>query len=159
MGSRAKSVVRATLLAITMLVPMERVLAHPLHTSLTQVSFDASRRNVSISIRAFADDLTRAATRSGLTPSAYATQKFKMTNSRGVALALTSCGTKRVGDLVWLCFTGRVESNPDDLKVSSAILFETYKDQINVVTIVGVKGARNFLFTPGDLPKTLAGSH
>jgi hypothetical protein len=158
MGCREKSMVKALMLAIAMLAPAGKVLAHPLHTSLTQISFDASRRNVSVSIRAFTDDLSMAAQASGLSPADYAARAFRLTNSRGVAIRLSPCGEKRVGDLVWLCFKGSVGSHPDDLRVSSTMLFEKYKDQINVVTVIGAKGARNFLFTPGDSPKQLTAS-
>ena len=150
--------VKAVILAIAMLAPFGKIFAHPLHTSLTQVSFDASRRNVSVSIRAFADDLSMAAKASGLSPADYAARAFRLTNSRGVAIRLSRCGEKRVGDLVWLCFRGSVGSHQDDLRVSSTILFEKYKDQVNVVTVMGARGARNFLFTPGDSPRQLIAS-
>ena len=148
--------VRTILLAMAILAPVERALAHPLHTSLTQVSFDTSSRSVSVSIRAFADDLSSAARASGLSAAGYGARAFRLTDARGIAIRLTSCGAKRVGDLVWLCFKGRLDSNPDDLRVSSAILFESFKDQINVVTVTGSRGSRNLLFTPGDSPKRLA---
>jgi hypothetical protein len=151
-------VVKAILLAFAVLAPLHRVVAHPLHTSLTQISFDPSRRNVSISIRAFADDLSMAAKASGLSAADYAARSFTLTDSRGAAVRLIACGEKRVGDLVWLCFSGRVATDPDNLRVASTILFESYKDQINVVTVVAPRGPRNFLFTPGDPPRRLAAS-
>ena len=146
------------ILAIGLLAPFEGILAHPLHTSMTQISFDAARRNVNVSIRAFADDLSTAAKASRSSLAGYAARTFKLTDSRGVAVRLTPCGEKRVGDLVWLCFSGRLDTNADDLRVSSAILFDTYKDQVNVVMLMASKGARNFLFTPGDSPKKLIAS-
>ena len=149
---------RAIVLAVATLVSAGTASAHPLHTSLTQIVFDSSRRNITISIRAFVDDMSAAAVTSRLSLSDYAARSFKLADSRGAAVRLTSCGEKRVGDLVWLCYKARIDSNADDLVVSSTILFEKYKDQINVVTAVVGGTSRNLLFSSGDRPRRLIAS-
>ena len=149
---------RLIVLAIAALAPATTAAAHPLHTSLTQIVFDGSHKNVTISIRAFVDDVSAAASASGLTISDYATRSLKLTDSHRAPLRLTSCGEKRVGELVWLCYKAPVHSRPEDLLVSSTLLFEKYTDQINVVTAVLNTRSRNLLFSRGDGPKRLIAS-
>lgn len=142
--------------------------AHPLHTSLAEITHDPRTGTLIVSLRVFTDDFTkaanayqqhlvsrnpRAAVRSALVN--YALSSFTIADESGKPVVLESCGGKRVGDLMWLCFRAHIASSPRSLRVSSRILFDLYKDQINVVQ--ATLGARksNALFTPGDVEKQL----
>ena len=165
---RVRTVALAVIGASLMLGAPSVGRAHPLHTSLAEISYDAKTQRIVVSLRVFVDDFTkasdayqrqlvsrnqRARVQSPLV--SYALETFSIADAAGRQLPLESCGGKRVGDLMWLCFSARVASPPKSLKVSSRILFEMYKDQINVVQATLGSRKSNALFTPGDGPKQL----
>ncbi len=142
--------------------------AHPLHTSFAEIAHEPKTGSLMISLRVFVDDFTnaskayqqrlisrhpRAAAQSPLVT--YALASFTVADDGGRPIALESCGGKRVGDLMWLCFRARVAAEPKSLRVSSRILFDLYKDQINVVQTTLGRRKSNALFTPGDGVKLL----
>lgn len=135
--------------------------AHPLHTSFAEITYDASSRAVVISLRVFADDLAKASSAYRVRLSSkgdrvisphivYAAASFRIADDAGRPLTLDSCGEKQVGDLMWLCFRAQVAARPKSLLVSSRILFDVYKDQINVVQATLGNRKSSSLFTLGD---------
>ena len=148
-------------------VASERAEAHPLHTSLAQLAYDPKTGAVQLSLRVFVDDFTRASIafqqkHGAVRPASagpaqspligYAVASFVVTDARGRRVAFTSCGGKRVGDLMWLCFKGQ-SSGP--LRVVSEVLFDTYRDQINIVQASSAGKTTNLLFTPGESAKAI----
>jgi hypothetical protein len=138
--------------------------AHPLHTSLAELSFNEQNAIVDVSIRVFADDFVaaanewsrRAGDRSTGSPLVgYALANFSLVDRSGRRIAMTSCGGKRVGDLMWLCFRGRMSSTPSGSSVSNNILFDKYRDQINIVQATYQGRKTNLLFTGGEGAKRL----
>jgi len=166
---------RGVALAVTLLISpaflrSETASAHPLHTSLAELQYDPRSGAVQLSLRVFVDDFTRvsiafqqkqnAARPVSAGPAqspliGYAISSFVLTDVRSHRVALTSCGGKRVGDLMWLCFRGQVTGG-GALRVLSQVLFDTFKDQINIVqaTVGGRKS--NLLFTPGETAKPIS---
>lgn len=147
----------------------ERAEAHPLHTSLAELTYDAKTGAVGLSLRVFVDDFTRASiafeqARKGVRPVsagpaqsplvAYSLASFALTDSKGHRVGFSSCGGKRVGDLMWLCFRGQAAPG-GALRVVSQVLFDNFKDQINIVQAVSGDRRVNLLFTPGEAPKKL----
>ncbi len=135
--------------------------AHPLHTSLAELSYDERSGMLEVSLRVFVDDFTEASLEWGKTARVtgrrtmvgYALEMFTVTVA-GQPVVFGSCGGKHVGDLMWLCFRSRVAPPaPGSIAVSSRILFGKYKDQINVVQAAMGGTKTNLLFTPGDGPK------
>lgn len=137
--------------------------AHPLHTSFAEITHDPRSGALVISLRVFVDDFTKAsnahqqrlisrnprsARQSPLI--SYAIASFTVADEAGRPLVLESCGGKRAGELMWLCFKARVVSPPKSIRVSNRILFDTFKDQINVVQATLGQRKANALFTPGD---------
>lgn len=96
---------------------------------------------------------SRKATESPLI--SYALANFHIADESGSALVLESCGGNRVGDLLLLCFKIRMTSPPRTLRVSNTILFDHFKDQVNVVQASFGKRTADALFTPGDGMKQL----
>ena len=119
---------------------------HPLHTSLAELSI--SHNTISVSLRLFADDLKAV---SSSRPFDYASATLVIRDSHGKAVKLTPCGQKQVGDLVWLCLKG----SGDAATVESTVMFDRYRDQINVVQASFNGQTRNMLFTPGDRAKRI----
>ena len=147
-------VTRMLLVALTIATPAIAS-AHPLHTSLAKISIDGSGRNVSVSIRVFADDFELAAAASRLSTTEYARRAVSVTDSHGSVVGLEPCGVVRKVDLLWICLKGRAASNAGRGTVTSTILFERFGDQINVVTTELEGKSRKFLFTPGSKPRRI----
>lgn len=155
--------VKRVFLAAMILFIATPAFAHPLHTSLAQLSIDAGSHTVAVSLRVFVDDFTAASSEwrarhpkpsSGPATSPlldYARAVFVLRDDQGNQMGLTSCGATRVGDLMWLCFhvTGDVAT------VESRVLFDKYGDQINIVQTRSSGRTTNLLFTPGDRAKSL----
>lgn len=138
--------------------------SHPLHTSLAELSFDPRSGVVSLSLRVFVDDFTAASnewSRRTKGPSGnaalvgYSVATFLLYDATDKRVAMISCGGKRVGDLMWLCFRGRMSSALKGATVSSNILFEKYRDQINIVQASSGQTKTSLLFTPGTQPRKL----
>lgn len=152
------------ILASPLVMSREVAEAHPLHTSLAELSFDPRSGVVSLSLRVFVDDFTAASnewSRQSRGPSGnaalagYSLAMFLLNDASGHRISMTPCGGKRVGDLMWLCFHGRMTSQLKGTTVSSNILFEKYRDQINIVQASYEGRKANLLFTPGDGPKKI----
>ena len=160
----------AMLVASPVFFPGETAEAHPLHTSLAELIVDPRTGVVQLSLRVFVDDFTKASIafqqkQSGARPVSsapaqspligYAVASVVMTDSRGKRVAFTSCGGKRVGDLMWLCFRGQM-ATPGAFRVASQVLFDTYRDQINIVQATFGAKKSNLLFTPGEGAKPVS---
>ena len=137
--------------------------AHPLHTSLAEIVYDPAAKEIRISIRVFIDDLTKASTayaRSRKTSPQtmfvdYARSAFIVADRGGHPIALASCGSKPVGDLMWLCLRAPAPAGLGGMQVTHRVLFDLYSDQINIVQ-ASYSGKRiSLLFTRGDGLKRL----
>jgi hypothetical protein len=141
--------------------------AHPLHTSIAQIRHDTKSGILVVSLRVFADDFGKAARdyQKSLSSSdkrrtlpasgVYALSSFRIADDRGRLVPLETCGEKKVGDLLWLCFKSRPLPLSSSLFVSNRILFEMYSDQINVVQADTGSKQTNRLFTAGTGFKAL----
>jgi hypothetical protein len=146
--------------------------AHPLHTTLVQLTYDERAHVLEGSIRVFAGDFAAAvakravakravAKRAGAkTPDddrvtdaaafAYVTSTFRFVDATGRAVPLAWCGSRRAGDVLWLCVRVPSAAPPGALRLSDQMLCELFDDQINIVqTVAGDKRA-SMLFTKGD---------
>ena len=147
----------------------ERAEAHPLHTSLAELTYDPKTGAVQLSLRVFVDDFTRAAVafqkkQNAARPESataaqspligYSLASFVLTDSQGQRVSFVSCGGKRVGDLMWLCFHGQAAAG-GRLRVLSQVLFDNFKDQINIVQASTGDRHANLLFTPGESAKSI----
>ena len=140
--------------------------AHPLHTSLAEMVYDPAAKEIRISIRVFVDDLTKASTAYAaahsttrvsslpLIPDAaiieYARASFIVADRGGHPLALSSCGNKPVGDLMWVCLRASAPGGPVGFRVTHKVLFDLYEDQINIVQAAYSGKRISLLFTRGD---------
>ena len=138
--------------------------AHPLHTTLTRVTLEPSRRSVQFMVRAFADDYLTAVSRGqrsvtrpaidGPEALAYARSAFTATFD-GKPLLLRSCGTRPAGEVVWVCLEADAPKDASRLAVRSQFLCELFSDQINIVQSAITSTPRSILFTRGDRAKPL----
>jgi hypothetical protein len=137
--------------------------AHPLHTSLAEITYDATHKQLQISLRVFVDDLTKASeaytrSRPGTKEwrfDVYARSAFLVADRAGRQVPLQSCGGKLVSDLMWLCYRAAAPAGFSGFKVSHRILFDLYTDQINIVQANNNGKKQSLLFTHGDGLKRL----
>src|SRR2546422_7164099 len=90
--------------------------AHPLHTTLTQLTYRDADRSVEVMVRGFADDF-RAALGEDVTDSAasaYVRSGVTIADRTGRPLPAAWCGLKRTGDVLWLCL--RSEEHTSELQ-------------------------------------------
>jgi hypothetical protein len=137
--------------------------AHPLHSTITELVVDPARGTVRVTVRVFVDDLRAAVTRAARSqplPTGgqawdaailpYMSGTFAIRDASGRAVRLHPCGTRRTGDLMWLCLEGDVGPDAEGLQVRNSILCELYEDQVNVVQGVVGRARRSLLFVRGD---------
>jgi hypothetical protein len=153
-----------TLCAIASL-PRE-VQAHPLHTTLVQLTCDQRSQLLTGSIRVFAGDFAAAVAKhvgakapdddrvTDAAAFAYVSSTFRLTNAAGRPVALQWCGSRRVGDLLWLCVRAAASALPGTLELSDQMLCELFDDQINIVQSVFGEKHTSALFTKGDGAKS-----
>ena len=158
---------RALCVALAAVVIARPLEAHPLHTSLADITYDAGAKEIRVSVRVFIDDFTKASTafaaaraaaaRAAKAPVSsespllmYARASFMIADRGGRVLSLASCGGKRVGDLMWICFHSSAPAGLSGFRVASRILFDLYADQINIVQATYGGRKTSLLFTRGD---------
>ncbi len=135
--------------------------SHPLHTTLTDISIDASG-TMQLTIRAFADDfatvVARHAARSRPADyrlpdadiAAYVSSAIQVRDAAGHAAPMIWGGQRRAGDVIWV--TMRVPSVRDlrAVQVASSLLGELFEDQVNIVQTQLAGRRHSVLFTASD---------
>jgi hypothetical protein len=141
--------------------------AHPLHTTLVQLTYDARGRVLEGTIRVFAGDFAAAVAKRGgvATPNddrvtdaaafAYVSRTFRLSDATGHDVPLAWCGSRRANDLLWLCVRAANASAPEVLKLSDQMLCELFDDQINIVQSAAGEKHASMLFTKGDGAKNV----
>lgn len=148
--------------AMALLSPARPLVAHPLHTTITELTEDRTRGTVRAVVRLFADDFgtivarrSRGAPLSDATAFAYVSSTFSFTDRTGRILSMQSCGTRRTSDLVWVCVEARSPAGLAPLSVRNAVMCDLFDDQVNVVQGTVGRARRSLLFTKGDRAKPL----
>ena len=159
MASRLAFLIAA---AMTLLSPTRPLMAHPLHTTITEVTEDRARGTVRAVVRVFADDFgtivarrTRGAPLSDANAFAYVSSTFSFVDRTGRMLAVQPCGVRRTSDLVWVCVEARSPAGLAPLSVRNATMCDLFDDQVNVVQASVGGTRRSLLFTKGDRAKPL----
>ena len=167
-GRHLRAWARGTVLALgILLVPAVRAaVAHPLHTTLTQLSYDASARVLNVSVRVFADDFSAAVMRRAneggvvvIPPDSammrYVSGRFVLQGAGGGAIPLRWCGMRRDGEALFLCLRATAQPSPAGARMRNALLSEMFADQVNIVQASYGGTRRTLLFTPRDGMKAL----
>lgn len=128
--------------------------AHPLHSSLTTVVWRPETHTIELAVRVFTQDLQDVLTHRTGTACDYARAVLTLRDAAGAALSAVNCTTAREGDVTWIRLSAPAAS-PRGLRLTNAVLFDTFPDQINIVQASLDGRARTVLFTHGDGPKAL----
>ena len=140
--------------------------AHPLHTSLAELSYDAGTRVLHVSLRVFADDFAAAVARGtgaravgALPPDSamyrYVAARFAVAAPGGSPVALRWCGVRRSGEVLLVCLRATAVGGLAGARVRSALLTEVFTDQVNLVRASYGGRRQMLLFTPRDGVKGL----
>jgi hypothetical protein len=132
--------------------------AHPLHTSVTELTYDAASRAVTVSVRLFADDFGMALRARGATPSLqgssldaiardYFAAAVALVRADGAPIALAWCGIREESGLIWLCARAAGVASFSGLRLRNALMFDRFPDQISIVRAVGSRGVQTLLLT------------
>jgi hypothetical protein len=133
---------------------------HPMHTAITEITYEAARRTAAIRIRAFADDFAAALVldpRAGAdsTMSRYVRGTLALVDRTGRPLRLVWIGAEQVGDVLLLHLEVRAPAGLAKARILSAILAERFEDQVNIVRASYDGRTTTLLFTRGEPAKTL----
>ena len=143
--------------------------AHPIHTTLTVVTFSADGRTLTINVRAFADDFSASVARyagrmaprdSSVVESEvtrYVRALFSVSAQDGSALVLEPCGITRSRELYWLCYRVSFPAGVRGARIRNQMLTELHQDQVNIVQLEDGAARKSYLFTKGSEPSTLPG--
>jgi hypothetical protein len=166
MGVGAFAVVTRRLVALSLAVAglawfAQDANAHPLHTTLTEVSLTASGE-VEIRLRAFVDDFSAAVAGMRESPrppfaapgdsatARYLAGRLTLTDASGRATRLLTTGVRREGDVVWVTLRAPGLRSLADARLTNSVLFERYDDQVNIVQTSAGARRRTLLFTKRD---------
>lgn len=158
----ARSIAAAMLAATIVTVSARDADAHPLHTTLTEITVDAAHHTLRATVRLFADDLTAALVQHPSLPgsdlkdraTAYVIGNLIL-SSGGRSIAMQSCGVRHSGDLLWVCLETRISGEPVQLRARNPLLLEAFRDQVNIIQIGDGPTRRSVLFLKGDGDKPL----
>ncbi len=140
--------------------------AHPMHTSLAQITYSSSTNAAVISIRVFADDFAAQVTgtriKSGAVPippeadiQRYIAARFALIAPSGSSVAMSWCGARITADAFLLCFKVPMLTEPATFRIRNTLMTELFEDQVNIVQVIEGKARRTIIFTRGDAVKPL----
>lgn len=145
------------------LVGSSQLQAHPIHTTMTEVTITRAGRghSVELRIRAFVDDFSAAvavaAGRAAPGDSSFAvTEAFAYLRSAvrvydgATAVPLEWCGARREREVVWLCLRSAFPTRGSSLALSQGMHHTLYRDQVNVVRVMEGRRSRSLLFSGSD---------
>jgi hypothetical protein len=164
--ARSRLALALSMCLVALGVSARQAEAHPLHTTLVQLTYDERGHALEGSIRVFAGDFAAAvAKRKGAaTPDddrvsdaealAYVSNTFRVADAAGRAVPLTWCGSRRAGDVLWLCVRASNVAPPNALMIWDQMLCDLFDDQINIVQAATGEKHTSMLFTKGDGAKS-----
>lgn len=135
--------------------------AHPLHTTITELTLDGAAGKVRAVIRIFADDFEAAVAgpRRGPTDAAarqaYLSSRFVLRTADGRRVPLRWRATRVTDGLLWIELEGEARSSVRGGTVLSSVASDLFADQVNIVKARYAGRERTLLFTRGAGPKKL----
>jgi hypothetical protein len=139
---------------------------HPIHSTLTEISFDASKRVATVRVRAFADDFGTASTRWGHAhPRAaastdsvgydYLVHALSLESAPSEFVAFEQCGIERTGAVIWFCLRAKLDRGLKGVRVADRVLNDLFNDEINIVQVDDAGHRTSAIFTRNDVAKVL----
>ena len=158
---------------VSMLTP--QLLAHPIHRSIAEATYNRTTETLEVALRVFADDFedalgAHAKTKISLekTPAAqldaiirdYLSARFAIKTAAGRPASLRWVGRelKDAENEVWLYFEAPLPGGVDGARVHHALLSEHFRDQLNSVLVRDGDRKVTLVFLPthGEKPVRFA---
>jgi hypothetical protein len=127
-------------------------MAHPLHSSSASLN-DAGGGRITLSVRIFSDDLAAVAPGGDSAVAAYVRQHVRIIARNGGAVVLEITSIAIDGDLTRITARGTVAGGLAGLRVQQAVLWERYRDQVNLVRASIGGRSVTMVFAHGDPPR------
>lgn len=129
--------------------------AHPLHTSVTELTHEPASGIVFVTVRVFADDFKAAAGAGDSAAAAYLRTHLALTDRGGRPIPLRWERGEPAGDALLLRLRGLAPAGLAGWRVRHSVLCERFEDQVNLVRVRYERRSVSLLFTPGDGAKAL----
>lgn len=143
--------------------------AHPYHTSIAEIRYNAKTQSLEIAIKVFADDLEKTLSDSAKKPfvinqtpaiqaqiAAYLKKVLALETSGKQVLPLKYLGSEAEKDTYWLY--AEIPVKPEQLKQAQLrhqLLLDAFEDQMNIVNFEINGQKRTLLFKQDDYRKPL----
>jgi len=145
--------VRGRLAAACFALPL--VGAHPMHTSVTELTHEPATRSVAVTVRVFADDFTAAAGAGDSAAAGYLRPRLTLADGAGRPIALRWERLETAGDALLLRLRADAPTGLAGVRVRHTLLCERFDDQVNIVRAIYAGRRATLLFTSGDEAKAL----
>ena len=130
-------------------------IAHPLHTSVTELTVAEGGQNVAVAIRVFADDFAAEVSAGDSAAAGYVRERLLLTDRRGHRLALRWEGLESRGDALVLRLSALAPGGLAGGRAQNTILCNRFDDQVNLVRVISGSRVATLLFTRGSGPQAL----
>jgi hypothetical protein len=136
---------------------------HPYYVSVTELEWNASGKEVQISCKLFTDDFEEALkqvskavdlnkgdrVKNQLLIEAYLKQHFVLSiNGKQVALAIA--GYENDQEATWVYLQGPFSAEPTEMDIANSLLYETKKEQVNIVHLKAGEHRKSFRLVNPD---------
>ena len=145
------------------LLPLVLAGLHPLHTTFTELVQESGGPTVTVTVRAFSDDLHHAV--HGVEASTqlpedsllshYVQAHLILRSPAGAVFPLRWMGRRETGDLTWITLEAPVSPGLSGARLLNTMHLELFRDQVNIVQVRFAGRSESMLFTGGDGEKAI----
>ena len=136
---------------------------HAYHNTLTELRYNAAKKQVELSIKVFTDDFEKALSQGQPAPvnlgdpgprprvlaNAYLQRTLQLSTAAGAPLPLLLLGLQAEGDGYWLYCKVPLPAPLPAVRLRQAMLLEVFGDQMNIVNIEAGAKKQSALFRAG----------
>ncbi|GAA4362432.1 hypothetical protein GCM10023185_30390 [Hymenobacter saemangeumensis] len=136
---------------------------HAYHATLTELRYNAEKKQLELAIKVFTDDFEKALSRGQATPvtlgeagprpfvltSAYLQRTLQLKTLAGAPLPLQYLGMQAEKDGYWLYCKVAVPAPLSGLQLRNTLLLELFGDEVNIVNIEAGSKKQSALFRLG----------
>ena len=154
-----------TALAAVLLLPLAgaRPALHAYHTTLTELRYNAAKKQLELSVKVFTDDFEKALSQGQSAPvnftdagprplaltAAYLQRTLQVSTPAGAPLPLQVLGLQAENDGYWLYCKVPLPGPVPGVKLRQAMMLEVFGDEVNIVNIEANGKKQSALFRAG----------
>lgn len=143
---------------------------HPVHTSVTQMQYNATEKSFEVSIRLFTDDLETALTKENnnqrvrlsnkdnndVLLERYLRKHFALVNARRQRKAFQYLGREQEADATWVYVEIPYNEPIQGSMVQQSALMDAFSDQMNLVNVSYLTQKKTLLFKQNNTLQELS---